>query len=74
MTLAKVVCPFCSCPVNIKKFGNGWVGICCREIIYNSAQPPVATIQENVEATKNIVSKRLSIDPPPQSAQRELLV
>lgn len=73
MPSAEVVCPFCSCPVNIKKFGNGWVGICCREVIYNSAQSPVTTMPGNVETTKNIVSKRSSIENSPKALKGNYL-
>jgi hypothetical protein len=40
MLSAKAICPVCSCPVNIKKYGYGWIDIRCREIIYNSDLPP----------------------------------
>jgi len=35
-----IICPFCSCPVNIIPFGFGWIGICCNEIAYSSKRPP----------------------------------
>jgi hypothetical protein len=40
MFSGNIVCPFCLCPVNVIAFGFGWLGICCKEIIYNSDQPP----------------------------------
>ena len=62
MNSAKVICPFCSCPVQIKKFGNGWVGLCCHEIIYNSDQLPRTTVPKILETARNISSQRLFRD------------
>ena len=62
MSSNKVICPFCSRPVDIKKFGYGWVGTCCHKIIYNSDRSPWTKMQGNVEAAKNIVSKRSGIE------------
>lgn len=41
MFQAIVSCPVCSCPVSIKKYGYGWIGLCCGKIFYNSAMPPL---------------------------------
>jgi len=64
MDSAKVICPFCSCPVQIKKFGNGWVGLCCREIIYNSDQLPRTKLPEDLKTASNISSQWLFLDSP----------
>ena len=49
MPLAKVICPFCSCSVDIMRFGDGWVGICCDKIIFNSELLPLSDLlKENV--------------------------
>jgi hypothetical protein len=48
MTVAnKVICPICSYPVNIIKFGNGWLGTCCNKICYNSPMPPSVKLTES---------------------------
>ena len=62
MNSAKVICPFCSCLVQVKKFGNGWVGLCCREIIYNSDQLPRTKLPEDLETAGNISSQWLFHD------------
>jgi len=40
MLPGKVICPTCFSSVNVKRYGDGWVGICCGEIIYNSNRQP----------------------------------
>jgi hypothetical protein len=37
----KVTCTTCFRSVNVVKYGYGWIGICCGEIVYNSAMPPL---------------------------------
>jgi len=64
MNSSKIICPFCSCPVQLKKFGNGWVGLCCHEIIYNSDQLPRTTVPKDLETARNINSQRLFLDSP----------
>jgi len=36
----KIICPRCSREVEVINYGNGWVGGCCNEIVYNSPEPP----------------------------------
>lgn len=70
MSPAKVICPVCSNLVNIKIFGNGWLGLCCREIVYNSDQSPQTTVTENVKTSINIISKQFFLNPLQTTKQR----
>jgi len=70
MSPAKVICPVCSNFVNIKKFGNGWLGLCCREIVYNSVQLPRTKLTENVKTSINIISKQFFLNPLQTTKQR----
>lgn len=58
MSLETIACPFCSCPVKVNNYGNGWVGICCHRVCYNSDLPPSMKYTENIEYTKKNGSKR----------------
>jgi hypothetical protein len=42
-----VTCTTCFRSVNVKKYGYGWIGICCGEIVYNSAMPPLYLSSNN---------------------------
>jgi hypothetical protein len=53
MRQTKVSCPVCSRSVNIEKYGYGWIGVCCGEIVYNSAMPPLYI---SANANLNLVS------------------
>ena len=33
-------CPYCGGDVEPVRFGEGWVGICCGRILYNSRRAP----------------------------------
>jgi hypothetical protein len=52
MYQTNITCPICYSNINIKKFGDGWIGICCDEIIYNSDQLPWTEIPETVKTEK----------------------
>jgi hypothetical protein len=54
-----VICPFCSCPVDIKRFGEGWLGICCNKVCYNSDRPPSVKRTESAKPTKISVSGKM---------------
>lgn len=35
-----IVCYICKKEVKLIMFGNGFVGICCKKVLYNSADKP----------------------------------
>jgi len=61
MSSTNILCPICFRSVDVKKFGDGWVGVCCQEIVYNSVLPPVTLIPENMAASTGIASKGLNL-------------
>ena len=47
--MKKGSCPYCGRDVDPIRFGEGWVGICCGSVLYNSRQRPEEdpTIEED---------------------------
>jgi hypothetical protein len=43
-------CPLCGKEVKILSMGEGWVGTCCNQIIYNSKYLPKITVSESVSS------------------------
>ena len=38
--MPKISCPFCGKEVGIIQFGDGYIAICCKQVIYNSKRLP----------------------------------
>ena len=51
-----IVCNICKGKVEPISFGNGFVGICCKRILYNSQYKPQSDIKQT---EKNDVSMHL---------------
>jgi len=35
-----IKCPFCGGEVKLVSYGDGWIGLCCDKIVYNSSRLP----------------------------------
>jgi ribosomal protein S27AE len=53
-----IICPLCGRGVILVQFGDGWVGVCCNEIIYNS-----------LELLKDDIAKTGEVIPDPETKQ-----
>jgi hypothetical protein len=49
-------CPFCGKSVKLMQLGEGWVGMCCKQIVYNSRMLPGTTLVDNVETAEEKIS------------------
>jgi hypothetical protein len=56
ITMSEYRCPLCGKMVQLVQMGEGWIGACCNEIIYNARQLPEATPPENREASEAEIS------------------
>jgi hypothetical protein len=36
----KIICPSCDREIKVIPYGDGWLGMCCGKIIFNSKWPP----------------------------------
>jgi hypothetical protein len=43
VAMAKKTCPLCGKEVNIIPFGNRYIAVCCKQIIYVGYEPPRET-------------------------------
>jgi hypothetical protein len=67
-----VICPVCSCPVDIRRYGEGWIGICCNKVCYNSDRPPsFLTPPESAKPTQISVSDQLAAESPLEESERD---
>jgi len=40
-----IACPHCHNKVKLLSFGGGWVGVCCKQLVYNQRNLPNATVE-----------------------------
>lgn len=40
MNMIIIKCPHCGKEIELIEYGNGWLGVCCDRVVYNSQLPP----------------------------------
>jgi hypothetical protein len=40
-----IFCSHCNNKVNLLPFGGGWVGVCCKQLVYNNRNLPDAPVE-----------------------------
>jgi hypothetical protein len=55
-------CPFCGKTIKFLHFGEGWIGMCCKQIIYNFQRLPGTAMADNVETAKGEMDDNIRAD------------